>query len=190
FVATGTTLALLVLGRRSWILGASIGACVSQVLLRLDLGGTTGTSATVAAGVAALLVFSGLRRARRSTRRRIWITAAVLAGAAVVFSGAAALGAVHAAGDVRAGISAGKEGLGAARSGEASDASSRFDRSADAFGRAGVDLAQWWTRPALAVPVVSQQLQALRKLSLAGRELAATAAAAASEVDLKGLRLD
>src|SRR5205814_5544739 len=64
FVATGATLALVVLGRRSWIVGAFIGACLSQVLLRLDLGGTNGTSATVAGAVSALLVISGLRRAR------------------------------------------------------------------------------------------------------------------------------
>ncbi|MEA2686955.1 MAG: hypothetical protein QOE93_2150, partial [Actinomycetota bacterium] len=61
FVATGATLAMLVLGRRSWFVGALIGACLSQVLLRLDLGGTTATSATVATAVAGMLVVSGLR---------------------------------------------------------------------------------------------------------------------------------
>jgi hypothetical protein len=189
FVATGATLAMLVLGRRSWIVGAFIGACVSQVLLRLDLGPSTGTSATVAAGVAGLLVVSGLRRARRSTRRRTWITAGVLAGAAVLFSGASALAAVRAAGDVRQGIDAGKDGLGAARRGDVPGAAGRFDRSADAFGRAGTGLGRWWVRPALAVPVVGQQLRAVRTLSAAGKELAGVAATASSELDLKGLRV-
>ncbi|MGH8974534.1 MAG: hypothetical protein ACRD0C_15195, partial [Acidimicrobiia bacterium] len=69
FVATGATLAMVVLGRRSWIVGAFVGACLSQVLLRLDPGGPTGTSAAVAAAVAGLVVVSGLRRAGRSTRR-------------------------------------------------------------------------------------------------------------------------
>jgi hypothetical protein len=189
FVATGVTLAMLVRGRRSWIVGALIGACLSQVLLRLDLGGTTGTSATVAAAVAGLLVVSGLRRARRSTRRRVWITAGLVAGAAVVLSGAGALAAVRAAGDVREGIDAGRDGLSAARRGDVPGASGRFDRSADAFGRAGGDLSRWWVRPALAVPVVGQQLRAVRTLSAAGEQLAGAAGTASSELDLKGLRV-
>jgi len=189
FVATGVTLAMVVLGRRSWMIGALIGACLSQVLLRLDLGGTTGTSATVAAAVAALLIASGLRRCRRSTRRRTWIATGVLAGVAVVLSGAAALAAVRANGDVHAGIDAGKAGLDAARSGDVGPATEQFDRATDAFARAGVGLGRWWTRPALAVPVVGHQLQAARRLSSAGRDLATAASSAASELDLKGLRL-
>ena len=189
FVATGATLALVALGRRSWIVGAFVGACLSQVLLRLDLEGTTGTSATVAGAVAGLLILSGLRRARRSTRRRSWIAAGLLGGAAVLVSGACGLAAAGASGDVRDGIDAGKEGLDAARRGEVPEATGRFDRAADAFRRAHTDLDRWWVRPALAVPVVGQQLEAVRSLSAAGGELADAASAATSELDLKGLRL-
>ncbi|MCA1845247.1 MAG: DUF4012 domain-containing protein [Actinobacteria bacterium] len=190
FVATGATLALLVLDRRSWIVGAFIGACLSQVLLRLDLPGTTGTSAVVAAAVAGLLVGSGLRRSRRSTRRRAWITAGLLAGAAVVFSAGGALAAAGAAGDVRAGIDAGRDGLAAARRDDVPEATRRFDHAADSFGRAGAALGRWWTRPALAVPVVGQHLRALRTLSAAGEELAGAASSSTSELDLKGLRVE
>ena len=189
FLATGATLALVALGRRSWVVGSFIGACLAQVLLRLDLGGTTGTSATVAGAVAALLILSGLQRGRRSTRRRSWIVAGILAGAVVVFSGACALAAAGAAGDVRGGIDAGRDGLGAARQGDVSEATRHFDRTADAFGRARVDLERWWVRPALAVPVVGQHLRAVRTLSRAGEELADAASTALAELDLKGLRL-
>jgi hypothetical protein len=189
FLATGVTLAMVVLGRRSWIVGALIGACLAQVLLRLDLGGTTGTSATVAAAVAGLLIVSGLRRCRRSTRRRVWTTAGVLAGAAVLFSAGAAVAAVQANGDVHGGIDAGKAGLDAARSGDVSRATEQFDHATDAFGRAGAGLGRWWARPALAVPIVGQQLRAAERLSSAGRELADAASSAASQLDLKGLRL-
>jgi hypothetical protein len=189
FIATGATLALLVLGRRSWIVGAFIGACLSQVLLRLDLGGTTGTSAAVAGAVCGLLIVSGLRRSRRSTQRRSWIAAGVLAGAAVVFSGACALAAAGAASDVRDGIDAGEDGLSAARQGDVPKATGHFDRAADAFGQARTDLGRWWVRPALAVPVVSHQLRAVQSLSAAGQDLAGAAGAASSELDLRGLRL-
>ena len=189
FVATGMALALVLLGRRSWVVGALIGACLVQVLLRLDLDGTNGTSATVAAAVAGVLTVSGLRRARRSTRRRAWIVGGVLAGAAAVLSGAAALGAVRANRDVQHGIDAGKDGLSAARDGDVNKATQHFDIAADAFGRAGDTLGRWWVRPALAVPVVGQQLHAARTLSSAGRELAAAASSSASELDLKGLRV-
>jgi hypothetical protein len=189
FVATGATLALLVLGRRSWVVGAFIGACLSQVLLRLDLSGTTGTSAAVAGAVGGLLIISGLGRARRSTRRRAWIAAGVLAGTAVVVSGACALAAAGASGDVQDGIDAGKDGLDAARQGDVPAATARFDRAADAFGRAGSDLERWWAHPALAVPIVGQQLRAVRTLSRAGEELAGAASTASVELDLKGLRL-
>jgi hypothetical protein len=189
FVATGATLALLVVNRRSWTVGAFVGACLSQVLLRLDLDGTVGTSATVAGAVAGLLIVSGLRRARRSSRRRALLAAGVLAGAAVVFSGGCALAAVGASSDVRAGIDAGKDGLGAARQGNVPEATAYFDRAADAFAQARSALDRWWVRPALSVPVVGQQLRAARTLSAAGRELAGAAGAASSELDLKGLRL-
>jgi hypothetical protein len=189
FVATGMTLAMVVLGRRSWVVGAIIGACLAQVLLRLDLNGTNGTSAVVAAVVAGLLIVSGLRRARRATRRRAWIAAAVLTGAAVLFSGAAAIAAVGANHGVRQGIDAGKDALDLARSGDVSGATQRFDVAADAFGRAGDRLSHWWVRPALAVPIVAQQLHAARTLSAAGQELSAAASSAASDVDLKGLRV-
>ena len=189
FVATGVTLAMLVLGRRSWVVGAFIGACLSQVLLRLELGGTTGTSATVAGAVALLLVLSGLLRARRSTRRWTWIGAGIAAGAALLFSGGAALAAVGASRDVRVGIDAGRDGLAVARRGDAQAAAGRFDRAADAFGRAGQDLGRWWVRPALAVPLVGQQLRAVQALSDAGEDLAGAAASASSELDLKGVRV-
>ena len=189
FVATGATLALVVLNRRSWVVGAFIGACLSQVLLRLDLGGTTGTSATVAGAVSGLLIVSGLRRSRRTTRRRSLLAVGLLAGAAVVFSGACALAAVGASGDVQKGIDAGKDGLSAARQGDVTKATGHFDRASDAFGRARADLDRWWVRPALAVPVVGQQLEAVRRLSSAGQELAGAAAAASTELDLRGLRL-
>lgn len=189
FLATGAALAMLMLDRRSWIVGAFIGGCLSQVLLRLDLGPTTGTSATVASAIAALLVVSGLRRARRSTRQRSLLAAGILAGAAVVCSGAFALAAAGAVDDVHDGIGAGKAGLGAARQGDVQEASGRFDRAADAFDRAHTDLDRWWVRPALAVPVVGHQLRAVRTLSVAGKDLAGAAAAASLELDLKGLRL-
>ncbi len=73
--------------------------------------------------------------------------------------------------------------------GDAPVATRRFGDSADAFGRASSDLDRWWARPALAVPVVGQQLRALRTLSRAGEELAGTASTASSELDLEGLRL-
>jgi len=87
------------------------------------------------------------------------------------------------------GIDAGKAGLDAARTGDASKATEQFDHATDAFGRAGAGLGRWWVRPALAVPVVGQQVEAARRLSTAGRDLATAASSAASELDLKGLRL-
>lgn len=190
FAAVGVTLAMLVVGRRSWILGALIGACLAQVLLRLDLGGPTGTSAAVAVAVGGMLVASGLRRARPSTRRRAWITAGVLGAAAVAFSAAAGVAATRAQGDVRRGIDAGEDGLRAARSGDVGRAGERFGRSADAFAEAGDDLDRWWARPAMAVPIVGQQLRAVRILSAAGEDLAGAASTASVELDRQGLRVD
>lgn len=189
FVATGVALALVVQGRRSWVLGALIGACLVQVLLRLDLEGRNGTSAVVAGAVAAVLILSGVRRARRTTRRRVWLGAGVLVGLAVVMSGASALAAARANREVRQGIDAGKSGLDAARSGDVAMATQQFDRANDAFGRAGDQLDRWWARPALAVPVVGRQLQAARELSSAGEELADAASSSTSELDLEGLRV-
>ncbi|HYH52012.1 MAG TPA: DUF4012 domain-containing protein [Acidimicrobiia bacterium] len=190
FVATGATLAMLAVDRLSWIVGALVGACLAQVLLRLELGGTAGTSATVAGAIAGLMIVSGLRRVPRSTRRRVLVTAGAFAGAAVLFSVGAVIAAYGAEGEIRSGIDAGTGGLSAARRGEISEATGHFDRAADAFHRAGVDLGRWWVKPALGVPVVGHQLRTARKLSAAGENLASTASTASSELDLKSLRLE
>jgi hypothetical protein len=68
-------------------------------------------------------------------------------------------------------------------------ATQQFDQASDAFGRARDQLDRWWVRPGLAVPVVGQQLHAARSLSSAGEELAGAASSSASELDLRGLRL-
>jgi uncharacterized protein DUF4012 len=190
FVATGVTLAMLVLGRRSWVVGAFIGACLVQVLLRLEIGGPTGTSAAVAAAVAGVLVASGLGGARRTTRRWACLTAGVLAGVAVLFTGAAALAGTRAAGHVRAGIDAGEEGLRTARQAQVPEAAGRFRHAAGRFEQAAAQLDRWWARPGLAVPIVGQHLRAVRIMSRAGEELARAASTTSAELDLQGLRLD
>ena len=189
FVATGATMAVLALGRPSGNLGAIIGACLAQVLLRLELGGITGSSATVAAAVAGLLIVSGLRRTPDPTRRHVRTTVGVLAGAAVVVSGVAILAATGAAGDVRRGTDAGKDGLRAAGRGDVPGAKERFDHAADAFNGAAAELSRWWVKPALAVPVLGHQLRAVQVLSEAGEQLARAAATVVSEVDRTGLRI-
>lgn len=190
FVAGGLTAAMLVLGRRSWVVGAVVGACLAQVLLRLEFDGPTGASAGVAAAVSALLIVSGLRRSAPRTRRRAWLVAGLLAGSAVVFTGAAGLAGLAAAGDGRDGIDAGEAGLRAARQVDVASAADRFADAATAFRRARVKLGRWWARPALAVPVVGQHLRAGRLLSRAGERLAEAVSAATAELQLPGLRLD
>ena len=189
FAATGATMALVVLGRRSWVVGALIGACVVQVLLRLDLGGTTGTSAAVAGAVGALLVVSGLLRARCSTRRRAWITSGVLAGSGG--GGQRRLRPRRGRGRRRRpGRDRRRPGrTELRRAGQVAEATAVRDRATTSSpggrwpGTLGV-------RPALAVPIVGQQVRAVRTLSRAGEDLAGAAASASTGVDLKGLRLE
>jgi hypothetical protein len=189
FVAAGATLGMLWVGPPSGDFGALIGACLSQVLLRLEIGGVTGSSAAVAAAVAGLLLVSALGRAGDVTRRRLRHSVGILAGVAVVVGGVAMLAVTAAAGDVRRGTDAGKQGLGAAGRGDVAAATEQFDRATDAFGQAGAELGRWWVKPSLAVPVLGQQLRAVRVLSEAGEELARAASTVVSEVDRTGLRI-
>jgi hypothetical protein len=189
FVAAGAALAMAMLRRRSWLIGAVVGACVSQVLLRLDISDTTGVTAVASGLIAGVLLASGLGHARRSTQKRIAFVTLAVGAVGAALSAGALIAALSAARDVRSGVDAAKQAISGARDGDTAAAATRFAAAGDSFDRANDVLGSWWATPALAVPIVSQQLDAVRTLSRAGSELSNSAAVAAVNVDVDGLRL-
>lgn len=137
----------------------------------------------VAGAIASVLVvasgFPHLRRARRRVASGILIGAAVL----VVVAGLAAAAAVLLAfGDVRSGANAARSALDGARDGDADAAAVDLTTASNSFSSASDRVSSPFTAPAMLVPGLAQQLDAVRttvdqglSIADAGSDLVATA---------------
>ncbi|MDP9441718.1 MAG: DUF4012 domain-containing protein, partial [Actinomycetota bacterium] len=80
-------------------------------------------------------------------------------------------------------------GLTSARAASQQEATDQLAASEEAFSAAWATLHGWWVRPAELVPVVSQNLRALKTGASSGRDLAAAGAQVARATDLDGVRI-
>ncbi|HVM06438.1 MAG TPA: DUF4012 domain-containing protein [Acidimicrobiales bacterium] len=126
-------------------------------------------------------------RRRRARARLVWALLLVTASATLAAAGAGkALWSARPSLATAAG--AAEAGLAAARSGDREGAEQALGAAEAAFGRGRVALDAWYARPALAVPVVAQQLRAARAVARAGQETAAEARVVAG-ADAAGIRV-
>lgn len=168
------------------VVGALIGAAVVQALLRMPAL-SNGFNVLLSALAIGCLLVSGRAGAGRDAQRilrRVSVTVGGLAGLAV---GAVLLSALHARSDIETGMSRAQQGLSAVRTGDGERAADLLDEAHHAFGSAHGDLAGWWSKPALLLPVVGQHTRALALLSGAGSELAGAAATAARTARVEDL---
>ncbi|MEJ5255104.1 MAG: DUF4012 domain-containing protein [Acidimicrobiales bacterium] len=174
--------------RRNRVLGACIGALAVQVLLRLPQLGFHGLSALVVAVAIAPALWSGYDRSRRDEQRRIVRVLTAAAGVVFVCLVALAVSAITARSALQRGVSSARSGLEMIRAGDHEQAANRFERAAAAFSSAQDALASAWSQPARALPVVSQQVDALLSVSRAGSELSRSAADMAANAPYQQLR--
>ena len=170
------------------VVGAAIGAVVVQVLLRMPTG-RLAINTLIATAAVGCLVYSGrgaFARYVRGRRRPIAIVAAVVV---LVPMGIVIVTALHVRHSVDTGIASAQQGLLAARQGKGAKAAKLFDQARASFHDANRELGGWWMKPALVVPGVGQQAQALDLLSGAGTDLAQVASSAARASNIDSLRV-
>ena len=173
--------------RPPWVL-ALIGTAIVQSLLRLPGTSPERASAAVAAvGILPILLSAAWRVSvgRSVLRRRVGLVTVAL-GAVVVVGGlyiAARTDEIldEAQHDARSGVAA-------ASKGDRATAAADFEAAGHEFRRARHFAGSWWTRPGRAVPIVSQQLRALDRVSSIGAEAVDVAHEAVARVDPDRLR--
>ena len=123
------------------------------------------------AGVVVLLILVPAAVAAPAAERRLAIIAAGLAVlAALLLSAVAAAALLQARAPLQTALTAARNGLSAAEHGDQSAAIAEFRRADTAFQSASGDLA--WARASEVVPIVSQQVRAIRSAAAVGRSLA------------------
>lgn len=189
FAALGIAASRFVVAARRRFTGLVAGALLGQAALRLGGPDALGASAAAVAVVLVVLSVSALSKARAGTKRRTvlavggGVLAVVLAGVAAVVAGLMSVS------DLEEGRAAARDGLTAAEDGRAEEAGTLLGGAADAFARADGRLSAWWARPALAIPVLGQNLRAAQRLARTGADIAGAGAFAAAQADLDEARL-
>ena len=182
----------LVIGARgaSWPAARAVSAALTiNVILRWELGGFHGSSALVTGLVASVIIVGGLSRRGRYVRhvaKRIVLVLSIGAGLALL--GAVVAGA-QGAGALRSGEQQLRQAASALRRGDLEMAGELLARSHVDLDRASEALSQPWMKPALAVPVLAQHVDALERLTVEAEALAETAAVAVGQVDIESLRV-
>ena len=163
-------------------------ALTINTLLRWDSPWRFGISGLVTGLVAILIVVTGLSRRGRFARRTVRRAATVLAiivGVAIVGAGIAI---AQAYGDLRNGERALRRAASALERGDIPDAVDQLDRSNKLLESAADALDRPWARPALALPVIGQHLDAIVEIGHGAVNLTDEATASVAQVDVESLR--
>jgi len=170
------------------MVGAVIGAVDLQVILHLPSGRLGLNFAVSAATIAALGISWWLGAGKRT--RGVAARLAFVAGSAVAAAGGAlVVAALVVRHDAAVAIDRARAGLVAVQHGDSDRASQLFEEASRRFSSVHGVVAAWWTKPALVVPGLAQQAHALDRLTLAGRDLAATASEATRRADVGRLKV-
>ncbi len=177
-------------GREHRLVGLMTGAAAVQGLLRLDLDRYHGDSALVVALAVVPVLVSAYRSIGPSSRRQVHRAGLLFLGVSLILGGAALAGAAAGYSPTQDGIEEARAGLESARDGDTEGAVAHFDQARAEFAAAHGWFDSWIVRPALAVPVVGQQMRALERAAGASAELSELAARTAAESDIESLRFE
>ena len=189
FSAAGAIAAIVLVGRAAPLGQAIVSGAVALVALHLQWPrASLATSLVGVIALAPILITGSLglpRPARRPVRRAlvaVAVATAVLAGAGLV---AALLAKSH----LQHGVDAARQALAAVRAGDREQAAARFREASAAFDDARTTVGSVWAAPALAVPVVSPQLRAMRVVANSGHDLGRVGAETADAADISRLQV-
>ncbi len=169
-------------------LAAAGGALAVTALLRLPDIGPHGVPSLIAAVAVAPVLWSGYTHSPRRVRRlvrRILVVAVILLALAAAMLGVAT---VAAGGGIADGVEGARAGADLVRDGEHAAAADRFVRADRDFDSASSALGGILTRPARAVPVLAQHVEAMSTAADEGGRLVSAAADAASTAPYQDLK--
>lgn len=173
--------------RRERLLGAVVGLFAAQALLRGATFGFVGLPTLVAAA-AVIPVFVSAWRIGRSRERKVALWALVGLIAVVLIGGAAAgIAANEARPHLQAASDGADQALDLLHAGDTAAAADEFSKAQYQFERASGTLNGPLGYVGRAVPVVAQQLDAVRQVSIAGEDLGFAASQAAATADWRQL---
>jgi hypothetical protein len=189
FAGVGMGWVLVSQDRRSRVIGAAVGALVAVGLQHA--GGHQARWGTLAVAAAAVpILVSGYRNAPRLHRRRIRTGVLVVVALTSIVLVAALSAGLTARRSLQEAVSQTAAGVGAVEQGDREPARARFVAAGEAFEEAGAQLDSVWAPIAEALPVVSQNLRAVRSASEQGAAISAIAAETSGQVDYERLSLD
>lgn len=180
---------LLVMQRRDRVLGAAVAGAIGVCALNIGDIGPTYLSAAAAALAIIPILFSGFERASRRTRR--WLTRVgglvVLVG--VIVCVVSAVVTYRSRSHVIAAVDGTLKGVRAARDGDDASANRTLSSAATEFTAAKAALDRPWARLSSFVPVLSQNMDALRAGVGEGTRVTRIGAATAGSLDYDALPL-
>lgn len=187
-IALGLSVFLIGNNRRDRVYGAVIGGLVAIALFHLQLDWFLGERTLVALIAAVPMLASGFRNSTRKYRRGWLIAGAVVAVVVVASAVAVAVVGWGARTDLLAAVDHTNAAVDAAKNGQIQQATHDFDEAAARFNTVAAETDVWWLEPARAVPVVGQNLAAVRDAATAGGQLTRSAANTTETVDYDRIR--
>lgn len=169
------------------LLRAASGAVIADLALRLDWPHITLAPSALAAGAVLLVVVPGILFAPRRLRR--WVLGAGAVGLllAVLLTALAGFSVLRAKSDLTAGLGSARAGLHAAERGNQAGAAIAFSTAQHDFSSANGELA--WARASEVIPVVSQQVRAVRTAAGIGADLARAGIVTSGSASLSSLQI-
>jgi hypothetical protein len=172
---------------RERLLGALVGLIASQALLHGESYGVVGLPTLVVAAAVIPVLVSAWRIARSHERRVMGAIAGGLAMVSLVAGATAVVAASEARPHLRSASNGAEEALDLLRAGDMESAADEFSKAQYQFERASSSLDGPFGLLGRGVPVVAQQLEAIRRVSAAGEELGFAASQAAATADWREL---
>ncbi len=159
---------------------------LANLALRASWPRVTLSTSLVAALIVVLIVIPGIIWAPRRTRRAVLVVGGLAAAAALGLTALAGVAIYRARAPLQSALNDARGGLVAAEHGDRAAAVSDFKLAESAAHSAENDLV--WARPAEIVPIVSQQVRAIRTAAFMGAALSRAGVRTASTASVRDLK--
>lgn len=176
--------------RRDRVTGAVVGALSAQVLLRTVDVGFFGFTALLVAVVATMVGVSAYRTMRRRNRKRLRIVLTVIAGFVAIAAIGFTVTVLNASDNFDQAVTASRDGLDAAITGNQSSAARSWGLANRAFRDADAKLSSPIGKLSYAVPVLAQHAHVVAGTTQSGIEITGEAKYAASVAPYRSIRSD
>ena len=170
--------------------GAAVGLLGAVALLHPSGSANPPLIASLIVAAIVPVVISAMRRTHHTARRRVLLTLGAAAMVSALSLVALVIAGLSARAPARSGVDRARSAIDATRAGNLEAATTRFADSQTAFADAHSTVSAPWLEPALFIPVLGANLQAIRTGISAGADLAGAAHDAAAAAPYDQIHLD